>query len=455
MINVINPSTAELLHQYPLDEASVLENKLTMSAFTFEGWKYSELSERVSLFKKMALLLEEHQEELALMVTREMGKPLVESKAEIQKCAWLTNHYCENVYRWMELKCVEADGLEHFIRYEPLGVILSIMPWNFPFWQVFRFAVPAILVGNVTLLKHSNQVPGCALLIQDLFHRAGFPLGVFQTLLTNHQSIETMIADDRIAAISFTGSTEAGSAIGSIAGKHIKKVVMELGGSDPFMVLSDANLCLAAKGAVMGRFLNAGQSCIAAKRFLVMENVANEFVNLFVQSLQEKSMGDPMTCDLGPLVSEKAVLQMQAFVSDALEKGARLVCGGKRRENLKGYYFEPTILADVTSQMRVMNEEVFGPLASIMTLKSEEEMLKVANQTAFGLGASIWTKDLSKGKLLALKVECGSVFINSIVKSDPRMPFGGIKKSGVGRELSKYGLREFVNIKGHSIYEGL
>ncbi len=451
-IEVINPANKEIAGSYELETEEQVFAKLTTAHERFKQWRKSSFATRKELFAKLVTLLNERTEQYAQLMSMEMGKSMIEARAEVKKCAWMTEVYVERGEEWLANEEVSADGVEHYVSFEPLGVIFSIMPWNFPFWQVLRFAVPTIFAGNVSLLKHSNQVPGSSQAIEQLFKDAGFPDGVFQSLIIDHTLGEKLMARDEIRGISFTGSTEVGSRIAEVAGKNLKKVVLELGGSDPFIVFADADLKKAAEVAVTGRFQNCGQSCIAAKRFIVEESVAEEFAMLFAQELAKRKVGDPTICDIGPLVNQSSFTEIIEQVEDAKRLGARVVTGGEVIEH-NGYFYRPTILLNTTKEMRVVKEEVFGPVAPIITFQNEQEAIELANDTPFGLGGSIWSKDLRRAKRLAKELECGSVFVNSMVKSDPRMPFGGVKKSGLGRELARYGLMEFVNIKGNNIYE--
>ena len=382
-----------------------------------------------------------------------MGKPIKQSLGEVEKCAWTAEVYAEKTGEWLEDEIVEADGKNHMVSFEPLGTILSIMPWNFPFWQALRFAIPTLMAGNVSILRHSNVVPQCALAIEEAFKESGFPENVFRTIITDHDAISDLIKSDHIQGVSLTGSTGAGSRVAELAGKNLKKVVLELGGSDPFIVLEDANIENAARNAVTGRTINSGQSCIAAKRFIVNEKIFEEFSKIFSENIGKLIVDDPMKMDtdVGPLVNREGLIQMEDFMKDAISRGAKMLTGGSKLD-MKGYFFKPAVLVNVTTDMKVLKDEVFGPIAPVIMVKSDEEALKIANDSKFGLGASVWTDDFGKGMKIAKKLEAGDVFINSIVKSDPRMPFGGIKKSGIGRELSKYGLKEFVNVKGINIY---
>lgn len=420
----------------------------------FLKWRTLSVQQRAAYFTKHAIVLRNNKETYAQLVTREMGKPITEARAEIEKCARTAEFYAENGEQWLQEHVLDAGGKEKRVVYQPLGVIFSIMPWNFPFWQAFRFAIPTLLAGNASFLKHASNVTGCALAIEDAFKEAGFPENVFRVVIADHETVAGIVASDLVAGVSLTGSTSAGKKIGELAGKNLKKVVLELGGSDPFIVLEDADLDKAAEQATIGRFLNCGQSCVAAKRFIVVESVVEDFVQKFVENVKRKVLGNPAeeSTHLGPLVNKAAVEQIENQVNDAVDKGATILTGGKRGKG-KGYFYEPTVLINTTKEMKVVREEVFGPVAPIIVVRDEEEAIKVANTTEFGLGGSVWTRDLERGKKIARQLECGCAFVNSFVKSDPRVPFGGIKESGIGRELSKYGLREFVNVKAISVYE--
>ncbi len=450
----INPATEEVIAEYEIMPKEELISAAKKSHAAFQEWKQLDISERVDYFRKIAQVLRNNKEKYAKLMTTEMGKPIKQSLTEIEKCAWSSEVYADNAAKWLEEELIQADGKKHIVAFEPLGCILSIMPWNFPFWQAFRFGIPTLIAGNVSILKHSNQVPQCALAIEESFREAGFPENVFKTVITNHESVAELVKSDLIQGVSLTGSTSAGARIAELAGKNLKKVVLELGGSDPFIVLDDADVEFAAKNAVSGRTVNSGQSCIAAKRFIVMKNVADEFAKKVTEFTNALIVDDPidMKTDVGPLVNKDGVMQIESQVHDAVSKGAMILTGGKRLER-KGYFYKPTVLSNIKSDMKVVTEEVFGPVAPIIVVNNEEEAVKVANNSEYGLGASIWTNDEAKGLEIAKRIEAGDVFINSVVKSDPRMPFGGIKKSGIGRELSKYGLREFVNIKGINVYE--
>jgi succinate-semialdehyde dehydrogenase / glutarate-semialdehyde dehydrogenase len=450
----INPATEEMIKEYSHMSQNEVMVILGNVYKAFLEWKTLPVKQRASYFIRLAGVLRNNKEPYAQLTTQEMGKPIIEARAEIEKCAWTAEVYAEKGEQWLREEVLEADGREHRVIYQPLGVIFSIMPWNFPFWQVFRFAIPTLFAGNTSLLKHASNVTGCAMAIEDVFKETGFPENVFRLVIADHDVVAGIVASDTIAGVSLTGSTIAGKRIGELAGKNLKKVVLELGGSDPFIVLEDADLDKAAAQATIGRFLNCGQSCIAAKRFIVVESVVEGFVRRFTQNVKQKVLGNPAdeSTHLGPLVNKAAVEQIECQVSDAVDKGATILTGGKRPKR-KGYFYEPTVLINTTAEMKVIKEEVFGPVAPIIVVADEEEAVKVANATVFGLGGSVWTRDLGRGNKVARQLECGCAFVNSFVKSDPRIPFGGIKGSGIGRELSKYGLREFVNVKAINVYE--
>ncbi|MEE9601023.1 MAG: NAD-dependent succinate-semialdehyde dehydrogenase [Thermoplasmata archaeon] len=449
-----DPATGKIIAEYETMSREEVFEIAEACHVAFLRWRERDASRRSSHFRKLAGVLRKNRERYAKLITTEMGKPITDSLAEIEKCAWSAEVFAERASDWLQEETFEVDGKRHVVYYEPLGVILSIMPWNFPFWQVFRFAVPTILAGNVSILKHSNTVPQCALAIEEAFREAGFPDNTFRAVIADYSTIAELIASDIIQGVSLTGSTGAGQRIGEIAGKHLKKVVLELGGSDPFIVLEDADIDLAARKAALARAQNAGQSCIAAKRFIVMEKVADTFSQRFAEYMNELVVGDPMDeeTQVGPLVNLDSAEEMGDLVEDAISKGARLISGGKRLHK-EGYFFRPTVLTDVTPEMRVVAEESFCPVAPVITVKDEDEAIEVANSTEFGLGGSVWTRDLERGMRVARQIEAGTLFVNAVTKSDPRMPFGGIKRSGLGRELSRFGIREFVNVKALNVYD--
>jgi succinate-semialdehyde dehydrogenase/glutarate-semialdehyde dehydrogenase len=443
----INPFTGELTAEFdPLTDVACREAALK-GREAFEKWRKLPVSDRVKPVAKLASILRQKKRELSRVVTIEMGKPIRDAAAEIEKCAFLCDYYHENSEKFLQGETVETGAAKSYVVFDPLGVILGIMPWNFPFWQVARWAVPTLTAGNVCLLKHASNVPITALEIEKIFREAGFPEYVFQTLLIGPQAAERLIEQDQIDGVSLTGSTSAGSSVGSLAGKNLKKVVLELGGSDPFIILDDADLEKAARAAVRSRMANAGQSCIAAKRLIVKESISEAFIEKFTEVLNGIRIGDPMdeSTDLGPVARKEFLETLDKQLDDALKRGARIRRGPKPPE--QGFFFRPAILTELTEDMLVLKEEVFGPIAALVKAPHEEEMIRIANETEFGLGAAIWTRDISKAERLAREISSGFVAINCIVKSDPRLPFGGIKKSGFGRELSHFGLKEFVNIK--------
>jgi succinate-semialdehyde dehydrogenase / glutarate-semialdehyde dehydrogenase len=413
----------------------------------FVKWRKLPVSDRVKPLAGLAAILRQNKREYARIITSEMGKPILEAVAEIDKCALLCDYYRQNAEEFLKSEAIDTEAEKSYVVFDPLGVILGIMPWNFPFWQVARWAVPTLAAGNVCLLKHASNVPITAIEIGKIFREAGFPEHVFQTLLIGPQGAERLIEQDQIDAVSLTGSVGAGSKVASLAGKNLKKVVLELGGSDPFMVLEDADLDKAARAAIRSRMANGGQSCIAAKRLIVMESISKAFTEKLVALMNGLSVGDPMdeSTDLGPVAKKEFLEPLGKQLDDALEKGARAHRGPKPPS--QGYFFQPVVLTELTAEMLVSREEVFGPIAPVITARSEQDMIRIANSTVFGLGAAIWTRDISKAERLAREIDSGFLVINGIVKSDPRLPFGGVKKSGFGRELSHYGLREFVNVK--------
>ncbi len=433
------------------------ENRINESVIkakaAFLEWKNLDVSERAMHLRNAAGVLRKRKKELGGIITKEMGKVIKEAVPEVEKCAWAFEYFAENAGKFLEPEVVKTDAGKSFIAFEPRGVVLSIMPWNFPFWQAVRFGAPALAGGNVVLLKHSSYVPMCALELEKVFLEAGLPEGVYQTLLTDGATASSLISRDEISAVSLTGSISTGKKIAEAAGKNMKKFVLELGGSDPFIVLEDANVEEAAKAAVASRFLDAGQSCIAAKRFIAVQSAAEEFTYKFVEFTRNLRVGDPMDADtdVGPIVREEQIALLEEQVKDALSRGARVLVEGGRLKR-KGFFYSPVVLTDVTKEMKVLKEETFGPVAPIIPVKDGAEAIKLANDTEFGLGASIWSENREKALCLAKEIEVGIVVVNSLVRSDPRLPFGGVKKSGIGRELSKFGLYEFMNIKSVSVY---
>ncbi|TKV70552.1 NAD-dependent succinate-semialdehyde dehydrogenase [Rhizobium sp. AU243] len=448
MISSINPANGKELATFRLHSDEHVDQALTAAVAAQSKWKKAPVSERVLLLKSMARVLREEKTKLAEMTTREMGKPIAESEAEIEKCAYNCDFYAEHAPGYLADEAVPSNAAESLVAFDPLGVVLAIMPWNYPFWQFFRFAAPALAAGNGAILKHANNVPECALAIQDLMEKAGCPSGLFSTILIDAAKVAGLIADDRIAAVTLTGSTEVGAIVAAQAGKALKKQVLELGGSDPFIVLADADLEQAATIAVKARYVNVGQSCVNAKRFIVEESVADRFVELFCEAAKALKIGDPMERDtkIGPMAREnlRAVLHRQ--VQATVAAGGTLKLGGEPVDR-DGFFYPPTVIDNVRPDMMAFREETFGPVAAIIRVKDAADAVAMANDTEFGLGAAVWTRDTVRARQLARQIDAGAVFINGMVASDPRYPFGGIKRSGYGRELGVYGIREFVNIK--------
>jgi succinate-semialdehyde dehydrogenase/glutarate-semialdehyde dehydrogenase len=444
----INPANGKLLKSFePLSDAQI-EEKILLACKTFKEYKKVPFSERATMMLRAAEIVEKEKETFGRLMTLEMGKPYRAAVDESAKCASACRYYAENAERFLADEAVVTSAKKSYIRYQPVGPVLAVMPWNFPFWQVFRFAAPALMVGNMGLLKHASNVPQCALMIEDIFRRAGFPAGAFQTLLIGSDKVEGILADPRIAAATLTGSEGAGIQVGVAAAKRIKKVVLELGGSDPFIIMPSANLEEATTTAVKARVQNNGQSCIAAKRFIVAESIAAEFEKLFVKKMESLRVGDPFdeSTELGPLATADGVQTLDVDVQKTIKAGARLLTGGKRME-IPGNYYAPTVLADIPKGSPAECDELFGPVASIFRAKNLDDAIRIANSSPFGLGASAWTNDAAEQERLINDLESGMVFINKMVASDPRVPFGGVKRSGHGRELGVYGIREFTNIK--------
>ncbi len=447
-ITTVNPATGELVKSFePLSPAQI-EQKLQLAASTFQDYRRTPFAERSRLMVRVAEILEKEKEDCGRLMTLEMGKPLKAAVAEAAKCATACRYYAEHAEKFLADEVVETGAKRSFIRYLPLGPILAVMPWNFPFWQVLRFAAPALMAGNVGLLKHASNVPQCALKIEDIFRRAGFAEGVFQTLLIGSGPVDGILNDPRIAAATLTGSEQAGIQVGVSAAKRIKKVVLELGGSDPFIVMPSADLEAAVATAVDARVQNNGQSCIAAKRFIVAEKIADEFERKFVARMEALRIGDPFdeSTQLGPLASADAVKSLDADVKKTIAAGARLLTGGNPLAR-PGYFYAPTVLDNIPKDSPAYKEEFFGPVASIFRAKDVDEAIRIANDSRFGLGASAWTRDPGETERFVNELEAGMVFLNKMVASDPRLPFGGVKQSGHGRELGVHGIHEFVNIK--------
>ncbi|MFW5703882.1 MAG: NAD-dependent succinate-semialdehyde dehydrogenase [Patescibacteria group bacterium] len=447
-IQSINPATGEIIETFTPETWEQVDTKLTNARKTFESWKNITFKERAKLFKNLIEVLDKNESHYAELNTLEMGKPLSQSKSEVQKCTKGCKFYAENAERILAPQYIETELTHSYLRHDPLGIVLAVMPWNFPFWQAMRAAAPVIMAGNVMVLKHSSNVTKCALAIEDMFREAGFPDGVFTTIVVSGADMKRVIQDDRIEAVTVTGSEEAGRRIAAMAGEELKKTVLELGGSDPFIVLDDVDMDKAVENAVLARVRNTGQSCTAAKRFIVVEKRAEAFVEQLVAGINKLKVGDPMDeeTDIGPIAREDLREQLDHQVRRSVEMGAELLLGGKIIDR-PGYYYEPTILTNVKKGMPVYDDETFGPVATVIVVKDEDEAVEVANDTHLGLGASIWTEDLTRAQELAGRIEAGNVFINKMVTSDPRWPTGGIKKSGYGRELGEHGIKEFVNIK--------
>ena len=444
----VNPATGETIRTFePLSDKE-LERKVASAWQCFPEWRKTPFAERARLLMRAAEILEARKREIGAVMTTEVGKTLVSSIAEVEKCALGCRYYAEHGEAHLKPEMIATSASKSFITYQPLGPVLAIMPWNFPLWQVFRFAAPALMAGNVGLLKHSSNVPQCALLIEEVLHQAGFPDGAFQTLLIEPDRVAALLQDDRIAAATLTGSEPAGRSVAQTAGSQIKKTVLELGGSDPFIVMPSVDMDATATAAVKARAINNGQSCIAAKRFIVAGSIYNDFERKFVKAMQSLRVGDPMdeTTDVGPLATAKIRSELHDQVQRAVRAGAKLLTGGKSIDG-PGNYYEPTVLAGVPRSSDVFREELFGPVAMLFRVKNLDEAIDLANDSPFGLGSSVWTNDEAEQRECIERLEAGQVFINAPVASDPRIPFGGVKRSGYGRELSALGIREFVNIK--------
>lgn len=445
----INPANLELLAETDELTPEQIEQKLAETQNTYESWKSVSFAERAKLMRKAAEELRSNKAKYAKVITDEVGKTLSASEAEVEKSALACDYYADNAEKFLSPEIIETDASESFVRHDPIGIVLAVMPWNFPFWQVFRFAAPALMAGNVGVLKHASNVQLSAQAIEDVFTAAGFPKGAFTNLAIGSSKVEAIIRDPRIKAVTLTGSEYAGSQVAKTAGEEIKKTVLELGGSDPFIVLEDADVAAAAESAVSARMqFNAGQSCIAAKRFIVHENIAEDFTNKLKIEVKKLVVGDPTDpkTTVGPLTNLQMVEDIEKQVNESVAKGAEVICGGKRGD-ASGYFYLPTVLSNVAPGMPVYEEEVFGPALPIITFKEEADAIKIANSSIYGLGATIFSNDVRRAKNIASQIESGCVFINHQVKSDPRLPFGGVKKSGYGRELSHHGIKEFVNTK--------
>ncbi|XVH31531.1 NAD-dependent succinate-semialdehyde dehydrogenase [Haloferacaceae archaeon DSL9] len=453
----VNPATGERIETYDEHTDEEVDAALDRAAEAFEDWSNTSFVHRRAILEDAAEILRDRTDEYAQLMTDEMGKPIEQARSEIEKCARVCEYYAETAEEHLQDEVIGSDPDAHtLVSYEPLGPVLAIMPWNFPFWQVFRFAAPNLAAGNVGLLKHASNVPGCATAIEEVFRDAGAPEGAFQSLLVSSSQVESIIQDDRLAGVTLTGSEGAGRAVAATAGNELKPSVLELGGSDPFVVLEDAPLEETVDKAVYGRMQNNGQSCIAAKRFIVVDEIYDDFVDDFVEEMESLTIGDPSDeeTDLGPQAREDLMDELHEQVEASVDAGAAVLTGGEPMER-EGAYYPPTALSDIPEDSPAASEELFGPVASVFRVADEEEALRVANDTDFGLGASVWTGDLDRGERFARGFEAGCCFVNEIVKSDPRLPFGGVKNSGYGRELSEHGIREFVNAKTIWVQHGL
>jgi succinate-semialdehyde dehydrogenase/glutarate-semialdehyde dehydrogenase len=444
----VNPANGEVIASYDEISDSDLESRIERAFTAFRTYRATPFSVRAERIHKAADILEAEKQELGRIMTLEMGKTFGSAVAEAEKCAWGCRFYAENAEKFLTEERIATDAADSYVAYQPLGVVLAIMPWNFPFWQVFRFAAPALMAGNVGLLKHASNVPQCALAIEDILRRAGFADGEFQTLLIGPERVQRVIDDRRVAAATLTGSEGAGSAVASESGKRIKKTVLELGGSDPFIIMPSAKLDLAIETAVKARNINNGQSCIAAKRFIVHEAIADAFEERFVKAMEAVVVGDPMDAhtEVGPLATAKIRDDLDRQVQDTVKAGAKLHTGGRARDG-NGFYYQPTVLSNIPANTPAYRDELFGPVASLFRVKNIDEAIQIANDTRFGLGSAAWTIRLAEQQRFINELEAGLVFINGMVASDPRLPFGGVKSSGYGRELGVFGIREFVNIK--------
>ncbi len=447
-IQSINPANEAVLQSFEEHTEAQVEEKLELAMTTFREWRQVPFARRAELVRAAGKQLRAEADLLAGLITDEMGKPIAQAKAEVEKCAWCCDYFADNAEAFLADIESPSAATKSYVAFDPIGPVLAIMPWNFPFWQVFRFAAPALMAGNVGLLKHASNVPQCALAIERVFRQAGLPAGAFQTLLIGGARASGLIDDPRIAAVTLTGSEEAGSKVAEAAGRALKKTVLELGGSDPYIVLADADIDEAARVAVDARFQNAGQSCIAAKRFIVVDGAASEFEERFAARIRDIVVGDPRDAatKVGPLAKGDLVDTLDQQVRSSVAQGAKVAVGGHALEGA-GYFYAPTLLTDVTPEMEVFTEETFGPAAALIRANDAEHAIALANQSRFGLGANLWTGDVEQGERYARLIESGSVFINGMVASDPRLPFGGVKRSGYGRELSDFGIREFTNIK--------
>jgi len=454
-LKTINPATEEVINHYEILTKEQIYDKVKKARNAFEEWK-KDSNKRTDLLHDFAQELRKNKEDLAKSATKEMGKAIKEARSEVEKCAWAMEYFADNGKAFTTDEVVNTDARKTFVTFEPLGVIGSIMPWNFPYWQALRFGAPSLMVGNTIVLKPASATIQCGIEIEKTFSKVGVPDGVFQTLVGDSSIAEILIDSPDVNAVTFTGSVSAGAKVAERATSQIKKCVLELGGSDPFVVCEDADIEKASNGAVKGRFINCGQSCIASKRFIVSKKISNEFIEKFAQKTEKLKVGDPLSddTDMGPLVNSEGLNKIDTIVKDVIKEGGEVLTGGERLKS-KGYFYKPTVLKNISLKMRVVQEEVFGPVAPVMIADDDTQAIKLANDSQYGLGASLWTEDLDKAEKLSRMLQSGVVSVNNIVASDPRVPFGGVKKSGFGRELSRYGMLEFVNIKSVRFYEEL
>src|SRR5215216_6069922 len=454
-LKTINPATEEVINTYKMMTKEQINENVKKAQNAFFEWK-KDIQKRAEYLYHVAHVFRQDKERLAKVITNEMGKAIKEARSEVEKCVWVMEYYADNGRVLVTDEVVNTDARKSFITFEPLGVIGSIMPWNFPYWQALRFASPSLMAGNTIVLKPASATMQCGIEIEKAFEKAGVPQPVFQTIVGDSTAAEMLIDSDSINAITFTGSVPVGAKVAQRATSKLKKTVLELGGSDPFIVCEDADIEKASSGAVKGRFVNCGQSCIASKRFIVVKDIANEFTEQFIQKTEKLKVGDPLAdeTDLGPLVNSKSLENMEGIAKRSVKEGAEILTGGERI-NSTGYFYRPTIFTNITSKMEIAQEEVFGPVAPIIAAADEKEATRIANDSKFGLGASIWTQNLEKAEELSTKIASGMVTVNNVVISDPRVPFGGIKNSGFGRELSRSGMLEFVNIKSVRFYDQL
>ncbi len=447
-IESINPATEEVIAEYDLLNWKQALQELEKTKKAFPEWREIEVKERANFLAKAAKVLRERKQKYSEIMTNEMGKPISQSLAEVEKCAWACEYFSENAEKFLQDELIQTEAKKSFVAFQPLGNILGVMPWNYPFWQVFRFASSTLAVGNTVTIKHSSNVPGSALACREVFREAGLPENVFKVLLIDSKTTEKIIPTNFVQGISLTGSTEAGRKVAEISGQALKKTVLELGGSDPFVVLDDVDVSLCAQQAVQGRIINSGQSCIAAKRFIVLKSVEKEFTQKYLEHMKALRIGNPLEKEtqIGPMARKDLVNALDMQVKKSVKQGAKLLLGGKKITG-KGFFYEPTLLGRVTEKMTAFNEETFGPVAGIISANDEDDAVRLANKTIYGLGASVWSKNLERAEKIALKIEAGLLYVNDIVKTDPRLPAGGVKESGYGRELSHYSLLEFANLK--------